>query len=411
MITYNSKNIIVGYIKQILKSYNLPSIKILKDNENCQICKGTTYLYQNNLLKAVVDKDYLDGFTYDSNEFIINDIFKENTPFLNLTHNFEIKNNYYDSYTHEILGDFLRFKKDYYNFDLMSMYNCFSGQTANNLRIKVGDYVFNTEDKSSKIYVVPVRLWKTYKIIYDCDTKIETVVGLYRDNKQITEVYDGDVNVLEKLYTDTYKKYSGIRFNSPVIYDKLASLKTDKLIINKESELTLFVKVPVSNMSSFAVIECDNDEISTNVQSHMYFDTDSNYSKYTNIITNYADENSINNFNYFYSQNQLSAINDKKNHPFADRLVEYLANNVITEFDEIGLNLRRVEDNLIDKNLIETYTPFLEWTNRLRVILYQAACDKNLLSTKYNILGYVDKDIEDKVVGEYDYSRYSEWES
>lgn len=99
-----------------------------------------------------------------------------NKPDLNDTKTLKITNNIYDSYTHEYFGDYLRFQRDYNNFDLMPLYNCFSnrvcGKYEKNLSIeymegttkKSIDIKLSANDKSSKIYMLPVKLFKEYTI-------------------------------------------------------------------------------------------------------------------------------------------------------------------------------------------------------------------------------------------------------
>ena len=104
---------------------------------------------------------------------------------LNYTKKLNIKDGVYDSYTHEYLGEYLRFLRDYYNVNLMSLYNCFSDRAATNINLKFSiskridsenSEIINCEfadDDLYKLYVVPVKLFKNYTIAIDSAQAVE----------------------------------------------------------------------------------------------------------------------------------------------------------------------------------------------------------------------------------------------
>ena len=120
MLKYNDDNIYGGYIKQLLASFNLPQCPIgNKDfTQSIHYIEGNSLYFYNSV----------DGTTTRVSSY------KENDKIENITKNLEIRNNLYDSYTHEYLGDYLRYVRDYKGLDLMSMYNCFSNVAMTNKR-------------------------------------------------------------------------------------------------------------------------------------------------------------------------------------------------------------------------------------------------------------------------------------
>lgn len=241
MYNFNNNNIFTGYIKQMLKSFNLPMCPVLQS-------QAEAAKYSN-----------ISGITYILNDQIVRqnqkgtDIIKTNETFIynkevpNFTKKLQITNTIYDTYTHEYLGDYLRFLRDYNHIDLMSMYNCFSNNICTNLNLKISlknkaEAAFNTADTNYKIYMVPVKAFKSYTIAIDVNEPIEVVCGLYGKK------YYGSI------LSDTYEKFNNISFKSPVVYDKLTSL-TNVQAIRFEKDLKLFIKVPFNNNSSIVILE------------------------------------------------------------------------------------------------------------------------------------------------------------
>lgn len=135
MFKFNSNHILTGQIKQILNSFNLPSYKVY-----------TAQHYKYFLEHGVESPELADGL-YIKQDLIMQykngkwskelDTYGYNNKYLNFTRNLPITNNIYDSITHEYLGDFLRFQRDYLGIDMMPLYNCFSKRVCNNITLSI----------------------------------------------------------------------------------------------------------------------------------------------------------------------------------------------------------------------------------------------------------------------------------
>ena len=297
----------------------------------------------------------------------------------------------------------------------MSLYNCVLGSPSSNILVKdnQGKVIIDSSTNAYKVYVVPAKFNKKYSLYIDCLSGVEVVAGFYKNKNQIREIQNMESkNPVADLATVSYKKLKGCRFSEAQCYDGLLYnnifsnfeaeiTKSFKLLGPVVSNLCLFIKVPYSNNSSIVVLE----ESEVNNEKFTYQVNNINYRRYPIILTNYdKDSKALSKFDHYISSSQLTYINDGNIYPFADRLIEYLTGNAITPLDNIPHNLERVETGLINNKVIDTYTPNLFWTNELRARLYLKANSTNLMSTKTDILGYVDKDIEYNLVGESDSS-------
>jgi hypothetical protein len=189
-----------------------------------------------------------------------------NLKIRNYTKNLKIQNNVYDSYTHEYLGDYLRFQRDYRHVNMMSLYNCFSNRLCPRLKLKFDVYKnsdgtagyttsFDTDDTKYKIYMVPVKLFKQYTIAIDCMSDVEMCCGFY-NQYQYPEAYN-------EIALKTYKCFNSLTFGEPVLFDKVLELNS-YLSVNHplelsqhEQDLKLFIKLPVNNNSSIVILEGD----------------------------------------------------------------------------------------------------------------------------------------------------------
>ena len=279
----------------------------------------------------------------------------------------------YDTTTHEYLGDYLRFIRDYYNINLMSLYNCFTDKTYNNIYFNFSldsdkkKVNFNSQDPSYRIYAVPVKLFANYTIALDCAEGIEMFCGFYS-----TTLDTVDKSV--ELAKHTYQKVNGMLFNQPILYTKLnlehwpeeadfiVNEKGVKVLqqmrytrwdlVNKEKNLKLFIKIPTNCKSTITILEGDyrtyNNSKYSPVVTKSAADTDTNkalfYSTNRSILN--FNKKEINTDSYEFnpiSRLQLLALNTGESYPFADRLIEYLSDSVITPIDDIADNIKRTQ--------------------------------------------------------------------
>jgi len=391
MEKFNNTGILTGYIKQVLHNFNLPKYRVYTDeneryhewalvNNNIPEAERPANWRQvpeENVLETItknhqtstvlvphydINMRYIpyikDGYIqeYISGEWVrvgnnsinINDdhipvnnqhnhTYEYGKKVLNYTKNLKITNNVYDSYTHEYLGDYLRFQRDYNNINLMPLYNCFSNRACERLYLNVTNifqaaeyarvvdqskftsidayinyyvivdsqytlvtqrnkyelgitpytdnsdsdssddpttayeiskpeisttFIFDTNDKTHKIYMVPVKLFKEYTIAIDSNAPIEFCCGLY-DHYQDTREKFSSIPGL------TYKKIAKSHFNQPFLYSELLNITPDSLNIaggnaaNKklielaqnEENLKLFIKLPINNDSTIVILE------------------------------------------------------------------------------------------------------------------------------------------------------------
>ena len=328
-------------------------------------------------------------------------------PSLNYTKNLVLDSDIYDTYTHEYLGDYLRFYRDYYNINLMPLYNCFSNNVCNNLDLNLEintaiDNVattitaeFKSDDPGFKIYAVPVKLFQSYTIAMECPSCVEMFVGLY--NKYLTSD-----SKYRKLWNLTYKFLNCVQFHTPVVYDKLVDIRTlldddsGELIASlgqNESNLKLFIKVPTTVKTSIVVLEGDYSTYTDSRGLMRKTGVANKTEKATNTIAyNYEHIDDYDNFK-FITPLQLLRFNTKESYPFADKLVEYLTDQAITSIEENGDNIKRVK-TVINRNTNDIIVNEL-WDDRIPVIIYEYINDKcNTTDINHDILGYVDSTVE-----------------
>ena len=332
-----------------------------------------------------------------------------NLKIRNYTKNLKIQNNVYDSYTHEYLGDYLRFQRDYRNINLMPLYNCFSNTLCPRLNINfdvVEDVIdgatnkvtkkgyvakFDTRETNYKIYMIPIKLFQKYTIAIDCFTDVEVCCGFY-GKYQYGSAYD-------TIAEDTYKCFNSMLFNKPVLYDPAAGLKKyldprhPLEIAQHETDLKLFIKLPISNKSSIVILEGDYTEYTPSTIIKYSPAKDDDFVVVNNHTQVNFDGDLDENIKHLVTPLQLLAQNTGISYPFADRLIEYLVGNAVTPVDDISDNIKRA------KKVINAKTNALHddegvWEEIMQLILYNYASNNFNVRINHDILGYVDKDTE-----------------
>ena len=181
MFKYNNTHIFTGFLKQLLASFNLPSCKIytqefakylqLHGEEDPRVLES----FDNGTLATTgsmaVRINYLkhnELYNYYSKAPGLNDNRKRDSSTCSwkrssevfysgdkvtrgLTRSLSSYGNTYDVATHEYLGEYLRFLRDYHDVNLMSLYNCFTDKIYNNVYF---NFVLNpkaVKDKQVKI--------------------------------------------------------------------------------------------------------------------------------------------------------------------------------------------------------------------------------------------------------------------
>lgn len=428
MFKFNDTNILTGYIKEMLASFNLPCYKVYtrqqrehfeETGEELNVIASqeaskasdtapekhpcfVSYIKDGSVQQYVKNKE---GNSYTWK--VTADPYLYNIFVPNETKNYVIKNNIYDYYTHEYLGEYLRFIRDFHNVDLMPLYNCFSDHICNNIErtFDVGtvakkSITFSGSNPEYKIYMLPVKLFQKYTIAIDCQQEYELCCGIYGKYLDTREIFS-------KIPEKTYKKVIG-QFSKPILYD-LAELLPSKLatgsdeakkqweetmmwLAKNEGDLKLFIKLPASNNSSITVLEGDyrswNDSQGVGL----------NKTQNKTVLNFDASDECLSNSNLkLITPLQLLKFNTGKSYPFADRLVEYLLGNAITPLDEIADNIKRVQTIALKNGQINKADGI--WTDRLQKILYSFMSSKELAQsnkkeTNHDILGYADKDVE-----------------
>lgn len=363
MLKFNNNDLFTGFLKQLFVSFNLPT-------------------YYNGKWTGTDDPAYF------YNKFLLNG-----------ARHYKINSNIYDSYTHEYLGDYLRFHQYFYGLDLMPLYNCFSNRTCNHLELNIladedtkqeFTKCLSTDDKNYKIYMIPAKLDRKYTIAIDCNSNVEICCGLYSNHQVAPDEKDiKNVQFYNILLKNTYTKYNSLKFNQPIVFDKLIDNSiANEYIVSRETSLKMFIKLPIENDSSITILEGDYSSYNNEFNVGDVTRNSTNHS-----VINFEYEEAVSNFEPI-TDLQLLELNTGESYPFADRLIEYLLGNTINKTEYIRDNILRVQQ-VMRQNRIK-FTANGVWDDKIQAELYtyMQSPEYNIRRRNHDILGYVDKDVE-----------------
>ena len=498
MLKFDNTHIFTGYLKQLLSSFNLPACKIYtkefadylekhgkedprviesfdtiihynKEAEDKKDDKAgkKRIAYRLNYLKNDGLYHYFWPYSSESSDLgNKNKAWRQHTSIFydedknipGLTKHLVSNGNIYDTTTHEYLGDYLRFLRDYYGLNLMSLYNCFNNKICNNIlhelfrdALEDTKYVrFDSQDTQYRIYAIPVKLFQDYTIAIDSSHGVEMFCGIYNTT---LDTSTKSLDLMER----TYMKVNRSFFKQPFLYDKLNVKywgfeydgKGYPDLINgnvtrwdiaiREQDLKLFIKVPVTCKSSIVILEGDYRNFNDFKYVPKLVTEVVNNNPTTKCVWEFKQNSSVVNFGATkkvaekdvkidlndiafnpISKLQLFAFNTGESYPFADRLIEYLSGSACTPIDKITDNVKRAQkvmnqnkhyfkidglwenkmQQIIYDYLINAGPVVLEKDKDGKVVLtdkrrgYHPALGHVSKSMLFDVLGYVDRDAE-----------------
>ena len=412
MIMYNDDGIYVGYIKQLLHSFELPQCRVC-DPKTLKTTRQVNAIWGNSVYSVNEDGSYRRVGDYKFGDAIPN-----------LTKTFTIGSNVYDAHTHEYLGDYLRFVRDYVGIDLMGMYNCFSNNPTERalFNIQSGTTVvatFDSESTDYTVYAVPVKFGREYTIAIDWHGTIEMACAFYSNGNVIVP---GDEST-DPMWFSTYAKRSGCRFSNPFVYDKLAEYgKNSGVDHAMEGCLRLLIKVPNGCKSTIVVLEGDHtqdastslltkDGIGLSGRMRLWLEPIMGGTKEAPEDTGKTGKvicSETGTSDYLYrTRRQLLAFNTETHPMLADRLVEYLSHVAVTPDDPITENITALQwylvhdivsireaNGLLDDGI--AYVPKYRgvWDEGIRKALYRLVSDSGMNGKLFDVESYLDKDVE-----------------
>lgn len=412
MIELNSNSIEIGQIKQILANFNLPLCQVgetLPKLGKHFITKDSIKVWK----KSLTDPNVLEAKKCSS--YIVGNEYK------NLTSRFVINNLTYDRETHRYLGKYLRFLRDYYGLNLMSMYNCFD-EELNDIDI---EFTLDNEEKSfvsfsqydsnTISYKIPVSIIDNYTISTHSSCNIELCLAINKNTSTKDLIEISKISYLRTRCDSLiyYNPYALINENYPSLL---------KQIYDYYDQLYLVLKVPSSLSTSITILEgtyIDNINNISNyityrpISDDVYLLDKSNLFLqeylYKFLTTKVSDSSNnkiyltVSDTGFPVASQLLSYENLSKKYLLGDRLIEYLTGNaisIISDPYDIKHVQKLIDSYRYDKNYSDILIYKVPKDRRYGIWNFSDTLDlrslisKHKLNLFYDSIGFFDKDVE-----------------
>lgn len=409
MITHlNDYSLITTYIESLLKSEYVPTLKVLEPD--MWVAKDCYYITDNSIVKSLKTQR-LDNYKRRASDFEYIDYYEPWSNQINISTNYISPTKEYSMDIHEHFGEYLRAYSALNKVNVMPYYNCFSGRlieditfdsSFDNEKQKYIHVIDDENDPNYNYYLVPIRFGKSYTIGLDFDGLLEMKAGFFFEDHYIQSLTE----TLDDI-TDTFKRINNPGFKKPFVYDLLSNdiiegnqAFQDSLdvLYAFERNLRLIIKVSKTNQNPFVIVEGDY-----SLQNNISICKDNLYgflSTPCEIVMNY---NGVNEENVGKLVGPLSLFKIASDVPiaFSNRLFEFIIGRVISSADDNSANIYRIQNSLssdecIFRNGLRYKAGFHEgeYDEHLQNFVYHFGLTTRSLKNKYDLDGYVNKDIE-----------------
>ena len=341
---FNHSNSEVEYIKDILRTTYIPTVRMFNTNSDAQPAPTTTSIWSGGsnqeektvtqMSGRVTEEEKAKVFSGES--IILNNTIQVGVEsgngvsskyigkytfgerYKNLTTNYISNKSYYDYNLHENFGRFLRAYRDYHQIDVMNLYNCFSNRYINSFSLPFTDYTMDLTpyDDRFRIVAFPVLYDTIYHVMFS-----QTVVGdveiqaIYFNNDVPIARAEGSVKNPLTYTTYVNKDFyfcigskTAIDDNGQVVTDDAQLQLLEKRRLSKQRLLYVIMQFPQEVSGPIVVLE---------------------QPKFT-----------------FAINNELLSISpyETEQVAFSDTLIEYITGNAITNATKPGTSVKAIQE-------------------------------------------------------------------